>query len=375
MPFAPKPASQQGALDLGAQLCDLPFHDIEGREISLFRNSLFGWPKLVYLIDSVAGAAANLRYLAERHRDFAAVETHVIAITQTPASQNAEMARQLQLPYVLLSDSTGGLHSAAGLPTAADLGSSPHALFLDSLLRLRDRFAETEGRAQIDAALARAQAHFSGRRPALVESQAPALVLPNVVDAGFCRRLIEFWERSPRSENAVSSNEEKFRVSPTTKIRSDAYLALDSPEYAELMATLREALLPEIEIAFNFKVTRLEPFRIGCYDAANGGRFAPHRDNTTNVTRHRRYALTLNLNSGDYEGGFLRLPEYGAQLFAPRAGGCVVFSCSLLHMVTPVTRGRRFALIGFFWSEDEQPAFEESHPDIPSGSDFNLIRW
>ena len=62
--------------------------------------------------------------------------------------------------------------------------------------------------------------------------------------------------------------------------------------------------------------------------------------------------MTLCLNE-DYEGGCLNFPEYGRQLYRPPAGGAVVFSSSLLHQVTDVTGGRRFALITFFFGEQE----------------------
>ena len=36
---------------------------------------------------------------------------------------------------------------------------------------------------------------------------------------------------------------------------------------------------------------------------------------------------------------------------APPAGGAVVFSCSLLHEATPVTRGTRYAVLPFLYDE------------------------
>ena len=57
---------------------------------------------------------------------------------------------------------------------------------------------------------------------------------------------------------------------------------------------------------------------------------------------------SLNLNTGDYEGGHIRFPEFGQQLYQPPRGGGIVFSCSLLHEALPVTKGRRFALFTFF---------------------------
>src|SRR3546814_20819717 len=79
--------------------------------------------------------------------------------------------------------------------------------------------------------------------------------------------------------------------------------------------------------------------------------FRPHRDNTTKGTAHRRFAVTLNLNADEFEGGELRFPEFGPHLYKPPTGGAVVFSCSLLHEAMPVTKGRRYVFL---------PRWEES---------------
>ena len=169
-------------------------------------------------------------------------------------------------------------------------------------------------------------------------------------------------------ENIVVSDG-RAKTDTNRKVRSDVSIPPDSPESKELIEVIRRRLLPEIRKAFNFEATRFEFFKIGGYDAAAGGHFAPHRDNTSVGLRHRRYALIVNLNTGEYEGGFLRLPEYGTQLYAPPKGGAVVFSCSVLHMATPVIRGQRFILIGFFWSEEEQRVFAPEQ----SGSFFATL--
>ncbi len=207
----------------------------------------------------------------------------------------------------------------------------------------------------------------------VVTAQAPALVVPKVMDVEHCRRLIAFWDRGAKLDNLVSGST-YTHASAKTKVRADVSLGLGTPESDEVLAVLRRRLLPEMAKALDFEATRFEPFRVGCYDAEQGGYFAPHRDNTQVVTAHRRYALTINLNTGEYVGGFLRMPEYGPQLYAPETGGAVVFSCSLLHLATPVRKGRRFVLVGFFWREDEQKIFERSHADtFPLGSDINRL--
>jgi predicted 2-oxoglutarate/Fe(II)-dependent dioxygenase YbiX len=82
-----------------------------------------------------------------------------------------------------------------------------------------------------------------------------------------------------------------------------------------------------------------------------GGQFQPHRDNTTKGTAHRRFAVTINLNDEEYEGGDLRFPEYGPRTYRAPTGGAVAVSCSLLHEATVVTRGRRIAYLPFLYDE------------------------
>jgi predicted 2-oxoglutarate/Fe(II)-dependent dioxygenase YbiX len=109
--------------------------------------------------------------------------------------------------------------------------------------------------------------------------------------------------------------------------------------------------LPEIQKAFGFAVTRVERWTVACYAANEGGHFAAHRDNGTPGTAHRKFACSINLN-GDFEGGDLRFPEFGWRRYRPPVGGAVVFGCALLHEVTPVTRGVRYAYLPFFYDDE-----------------------
>ena len=61
----------------------------------------------------------------------------------------------------------------------------------------------------------------------------------------------------------------------------------------------------------------------------------------------RQFAVSLNLNTGDYEGGELEFPEFGDALYLPAIGAAAVFSASLLHAARPVTKGRRYVLLTF----------------------------
>jgi len=118
-------------------------------------------------------------------------------------------------------------------------------------------------------------------------------------------------------------------------------------------------IFPEIQKVHQFKVTRMERYIVGCYDSAKGGHFRPHRDDTTKGTAHRKFALSINLNN-DFDGGEVSFPEYGTASYKAPVGGAVVFSCSLLHAVSRITRGKRYVFLPFLY-DDAAAAIREQH--------------
>jgi predicted 2-oxoglutarate/Fe(II)-dependent dioxygenase YbiX len=115
---------------------------------------------------------------------------------------------------------------------------------------------------------------------------------------------------------------------------------------------LTERLLPMVRRAFGWQATEIERDLICRYDADELGFFSAHRDDVTAGTAHRKFAVTINLNAGEYEGGRLRFPAFGRRVYAPPTGGATVFCCSLLHEVTPVTRGRRYCFVPFLYDAE-----------------------
>jgi predicted 2-oxoglutarate/Fe(II)-dependent dioxygenase YbiX len=107
-----------------------------------------------------------------------------------------------------------------------------------------------------------------------------------------------------------------------------------------------------IKRAWGWQASEIERYLVTCYDSADSGFFSAHRDDATLGTAHRRFAVTLNLNSEDHDGGELRFPEFGRRLYKPPTGGAVVFGCSLLHEATPVTRGVRYAVVPFLYDAE-----------------------
>ncbi len=181
---------------------------------------------------------------------------------------------------------------------------------------------------------------------------APVFIAPRIFSRDLCRRLIEAYESDGGYPSGVMREIDGRTVGVLndSKRRSDATISEDTL-LTEIHTALRLNLLPQIRKAFQFRVTRIERNIVACYDAAEGGYFGWHRDDTTRGTAHRRFACSINLNAEDYTGGDLVFPEFGRRAYRPPTGGAAIFSCSLLHEATPVTSGRRYAFLPFFYDE------------------------
>ncbi|MXP64711.1 2OG-Fe(II) oxygenase [Roseomonas sp. M0104] len=301
------------------------------------------WLLLAFL--PVAGAAGPLQAALAPHRA-RLDDRHAALFLVTPRVEDlAEGGLRDQLPGLrVLAAPEGAAFAACGL-----LPERGGLLLLDPMLRVLE-VAPLEGAA---ALLARLAALPPPERHAGIEAPAPVLVLPRVLEPALCRRLIAHYEAAGGSPSGFMRAVEGRTVlvqDPAHKRRSD--LALRDPALLEaLRHRLAAQVAPALRWAFQFQATRIERYVVACYDAAEGGHFRPHRDNTTPATAHRRFAVTVNLNAGEYEGGELNFPEFGPRTYRAPTGGAVVFSCSLLHAVRPVTQGRRYAFLPFLYDE------------------------
>lgn len=178
-------------------------------------------------------------------------------------------------------------------------------------------------------------------------------MVPRVFEPEFCQELIAYYNLHGGGESGFMREVEGRTIGiqdPTFKRRRDQNI-FDERLQTEAIYRIHDRLVPEIHRAFQFKATRIERHIVACYDGKSGGFFRPHRDNTTKGTAHRKFAVSLNLNTGQYQGGLLRFPEFGRQTYTAPAGGAVVFSCSLLHEATPVTQGLRYAYLPFLYDD------------------------
>lgn len=182
---------------------------------------------------------------------------------------------------------------------------------------------------------------------------APVLQIPRVFNLDLCRDLIGAFDRDGGVATGFMRDVDgktKGLFDPIIKNRRDCHIK-DQDLLNRARNAIRLRLLPEIQKSFAFQATRVERYLVARYGSEGQDFFRAHRDNVSKGTAHRRFAVTVNLNTEEFDGGELWFPEYGRRLYKPETGAAVVFSCSLLHEALPVSSGTRYAFLPFLYDE------------------------
>ncbi len=347
--------AEQARLDIGDFLPDFQLTNQRGGGTGLLATAL--GKSLVVLFFADDGTPDTERLL----QGFVDVQPrlgphiHLIAVNGAAPESNAANPVYTGLPFPILGDPDGAVHRACGISPAPGGAAAPGAYTL--VTADANRRVVKIDRGAGGAPAAELVARFENEpRPAAREvgPSAPVLIVPRVFDQEYCRRLIALWETGGNAPSGVfraDYRESGGLLDPKMKARRD-HIVTDPAINEEIGGLIGRRVVPEILKAFSFKVNYVKEFKIACYDATESGFFRPHRDNVKPIGTGRRFAMSLNLNTGDYEGGYLRFPEYGPHLYRPAAGDAVVFACPLLHEATPVTAGRRFVLLTFFYGPE-----------------------
>lgn len=275
-------------------------------------------------------------------------------VSVDPADEREQRVRQVLPGMRFFWDfdaAVSRLFGAAPMDGAGNLGNFRRVWFvLDPALRVRAIFPSRDDGEEVDEVARCLHALPPVDLAAGRIVQAPVLILPDVLEPELCQRLIALHQATGGTETGFMREVDGKTVAIIDhehKRRRDCSID-DGQLRLQLQQRISRRVVPQIRKAHQFDVTRMERYIVACYDAASEGFFRAHRDNTTRGTAHRRFAVSVNLND-DFDGGEVAFPEFGTSTYRPPAGGALVFSCSLLHAVTPVRRGRRYAFLPFLY--------------------------
>ncbi len=336
--------------------------DETGRGLTIADDVLAGgYLVLVFVADLAAPSAiAELRGYVARASAFDRLSAKIVVVTASTdaGTVRAEKAR-LGLPFPFLCDAGGTAFAGYGLKKRPD-SRSPVAVRSVILTPYRQVRAVWDDGTMSDHA-ERAEALIA--KSALADElswrppHAPVLVIPQVFSLDECKELIARFETVGElilDKEPLRGATEDFKTPVYEYGRQDRvdHYVRNPDAIGRIDGRLVERVFPMIRQAFAYEVTRREDLTIARYVGKRSGVAIGHRDNRSETTRHRRFALSLNLND-DYEGGEMVFREYSNRGYRNPPGAALVFSSSLLHEVQEIASGVRYALISHFFSDRE----------------------
>ena len=342
--------------EIGDYAPNFQLPDERGKPFILRADQVAGRPVLLAFSPPEPEPAAlqELRSAAAELADAAAVG---LLVRDAPPRENAALLERHGLSFRAISDPGGRLRQVYGLDRATG------TRFV--LLSPNQRIQMVE--AALGPVLERVRAEAARREEVTARPHPPVLLVPEALSRAECRTLIDLcespgWPTSGVGDHLQEKGNYKIEINDYGRVDRVDFVVQEAETVRWIDMRLGRRVIPEIAKAFQYRVTRRERFHIARYEGARGGFQHGHRDNPTPDLAHRRFALSLNLNTEEYEGGALRFPEYGAQRYRAETGSALVFSSSLLHEVLEVTSGRRYVLLSHLYGSDGQTGRTATRP-------------
>jgi peroxiredoxin len=325
--------------------CVLP--DVKGNEVNLRSDSVAGNPIVIMFCPRFSPPAKDLlKCFSERIESFSANGARLFAVTM----DKTETASAQNLAFPILIDRREQVFASFSAPrdrpsttvlrrnhhVAGILNGDPQAQVAKTLLLLEDMARE--------------------RETVLMHIHPPVLLIPEALSREDCASLINIFDTrgqvfvEPQAAmDLMKGADYKMRIPEHMREDRIDHFFYEKPTVAFLSNRLNR-IVPEIFKAFQYRVTKYEALRMARYEGHRGGYSHGHRDNIAPYL-YRRFAMSINLNTEEFEGGELRFPEFGDQRYRPESGTAIVFSSSLLHEAMHVTAGRRFVFLAFLFGE------------------------
>lgn len=178
------------------------------------------------------------------------------------------------------------------------------------------------------------------------------------------RAIRESMDSVPAFEGGIWNADKGLHLSPDVKKRKE--FELTDPQILELVSDSLFSLIPQLSRHFALEIVSIQPPKFTRYD--EGDYYQLHRDVSPSrdgpvTIEERKIAITIFLNEeggeeveGDYQGGNLTFyglmdqhPWHGVGLpLESEPGMLVAFRPDIMHEVTPVTGGSRYAITTWY---------------------------
>ena len=178
----------------------------------------------------------------------------------------------------------------------------------------------------------------------------------NAFSAAECELIIKTASKLPTNQATIGIDskpaDEDFRRSIIRWIDHTV-----NPEYTWIHDKLWKLQISINRDWFGFNVTNLPPIQFTEYDGSYKGEYKSHQDVfwLPHGNTHRKVSLVVQLTDpNEYEGGNLRFekinnyPGDGDNESMRKQGTVIAFPSFVYHRLEPVTKGKRYSLVGWF---------------------------
>lgn len=163
-----------------------------------------------------------------------------------------------------------------------------------------------------------------------------------------CQAIIDKFTIDNELEEGYINNGVKNDEIRRSKLE---FINSNDPDNEWMYGPISNAILTLNHEYFGFDLEKIEVLQFSEYHSDYKGFYEKHIDQMHSGHGHRKLSFTIQLSPEDsYEGGDLNLWLKDKPDIAPRRQGTMtIFPSYTLHEVTPVTKGSRYALVGWVW--------------------------
>jgi hypothetical protein len=297
----------------------LPGPDGESRE---FYDLAVGRPTLLVLAANTARQDQwdEIKNLAKGLPDLMASGVDLVLVSNDGVDSLAMVSKTIPAPAVWFADIQGmvniGLRGAARYEMTGIV-----SILMDANHRIIALRGPSPGHATWAIATLWEQEQSE---PMTLTTVAPVLMMPGLLEAKDCQRLLEQLDAPGASAEGAAIGEDTLAEAVTT--------------------TMLRRVGPEVDKVFAFDDIAIEAVKLRRDDAAEARAVERLRHPRDEGQQSRRCRLILDLDPAAYEGGGFAFPEYGPHIYRPGQGGALIFSEALLAEILPLAAGRRSLL-------------------------------
>ena len=174
---------------------------------------------------------------------------------------------------------------------------------------------------------------------------------PNVFTPEECTKIIGYWDEDVAIDAKTRPHGAQGNIKgdvSDTRVGKIQWLDAHEEEHYWILSRLAQAIIQINREAFGIIIDgMMDQMQLTRY--LPGDKYTWHEDASNGIHRRRKLSFTLQLSDpSTFEGGGLEFNKGPIQEPGNQLGALAVFPSFLMHQAIEVTKGERWALVGWF---------------------------